>query len=169
METLKAIATRKSVRFFKADPVEEELLHAILAAGFEAPSARNARPYHFYVIRNRQILDVLGNCAPTKRPLLTAPVGILVCADQEKQQKECFRQQDCSASTQNILLATHALGLGACWLGITPESEYEALVKKTLNLANQLQPIALIALGYEDGNAAAKENRFEKDKLTFID
>lgn len=168
MEALETIATRLSVRHYTNQPVDEAQLQLILKAGLEAPSARNIRPFRIQVITKREALNYLASQQPAKRMLQDAPVAILVLGDRDLQHKECYRQQDCSALTQNILLAAHALKLGTCWLGIETDGDFEKSVATYFDLPANLQPITLIALGHPQGDERPKTNRFEGDKITYI-
>ena len=122
METIEAILTRRSVRDFKTDPVSKEDLMDLLKAGMQAPSARNKQPWHFIVIDDPDVLHAIPEFHPYSKMLLQAPLAILVCSDRSLESKRASWLQDCSAATQNILLAAHAKGLGAVWLGIFPDS-----------------------------------------------
>jgi nitroreductase len=114
METLQAIYTRRSVRDFKTDPVSEDDLHDLLRAGMQAPSARNEQPWHFIVIDDPALLHAIPEFHPASKMLLEAPLAILVCSDRKLESKRASWLQDCSAATQNILLAAHAKGWALC-------------------------------------------------------
>ncbi|MDW7754170.1 MAG: nitroreductase family protein, partial [Brevefilum sp.] len=118
MRTLEAIFTRRSVRDFKHDPVSDNDLNDLLRAAMQAPSAKNEQPWHFIVIDDPEILHAIPEFHPYSKMLMDAPLAILVCSDRKLETKRASWLQDCSAATQNILLAAHALGLGAVWLGI---------------------------------------------------
>jgi nitroreductase len=80
--------------------------------------------------------------------LLEAPLAILVCSDRELEMKRASWLQDCSAATENILLAAHAKELGAVWLGIFPDAARVAGMKNLIGLPEQVRPVALVAIGY---------------------
>lgn len=148
MDTLQAIFTRRSVRDFKSDPVSEEDLDVLLRAGMQAPSAKNEQPWHYVVIDDREKLDAIPEFHPHSKMLLDAPLAILVCSDRKLETKRASWLADCSAATQNILLAAHALGLGAVWLGIFPDAERVSGMQDLLSLPKDVRPVALVAVGH---------------------
>ena len=117
------LLTRRSIRKYKATPISEAVVYELIRAGMNAPSAGNAQPWHFVVIRERQLLDAVPEFHPNAQMIKEAPMAILVCGDERLEKYHGFWVQDCSAATQNILLAAHDRGLGAVWLGIYPLEE----------------------------------------------
>ncbi|NLN71111.1 MAG: nitroreductase family protein [Chloroflexi bacterium] len=164
METLKAIFTRRSVREFKQDLVSEADVHDLLRAGMQAPSARNEQPWHFIVIDDPALLHAIPEFHPYSKMLLEAPLAILVCSDHKLESKRTSWVLDCSAATQNILLAAHAKGLGAVWVGIFPNAERVAGMQSLLEMPEDVQPVALVAVGHP---AATPEpaDRFKKERV----
>lgn len=148
MDTLEAILTRRSVRDFKHDPVSKEDLNDLLKAGMQAPSAKNEQPWHFIVIDDRQILHAIPEFHPYSKMLMDAPLAILVCSDRKLETKRASWLQDCSAATENILLAAHAKGLGAVWLGIFPDSERVFGMQALLSMPKDIRPVSLVAVGH---------------------
>jgi len=122
MDALEALMTRRSVRAYTDEPVADDQVLKILAAGMQAPSAGNQQPWHFVVLRQREHLDGLAaGVLKFGKMLGQAPLASLfVCADVGREQHAGYWVQDCAAATQNILLACHALGLGAVWIGVYP-------------------------------------------------
>jgi len=114
---LKTIYNRKSVRLFNDESeVTKEQLEELMRAGMAAPSARNLQPWVFIAITNRSRLDQLANSLPYAKMLFRAKAAIVVCGVPDKSGQdspEGYWVQDCSAASQNILLAAEALGLGA--------------------------------------------------------
>jgi len=148
METLQAILTRRSVRDFLSEPIVEDDLQDLLRAGMQAPSARNEQPWHFVVIDNPDLLHAIPDFHPHAQMLKEAPLAILVCSDRKLEAKRASWLQDCSAATQNILLAAHAKGLGAVWLGIFPDSERVFGMQALVELPKDVRPVALVAIGH---------------------
>lgn len=148
MDTLEAILTRRSVRSFTKDQVSEDDLHDLLRAGMQAPSAKNEQPWHFIVINDPEILKKITEFHPYSQMLLEAPLAILVCSDRKLETKRASWLQDCSAATENILLAAHAKGLGGVWLGIFPDSDRVSGMQLLLSLPPDVRPVSLVALGY---------------------
>jgi nitroreductase len=148
MDAFETVLTRRSVRRYKKEPVSDELVRKLLDAGMNAPSAGNQQPWHFVVMTDRELLDEVPKFHPYSRMLLDAPLAILVCGDLSLEKHKGFWIQDVSAATENILIAAHALGLGAVWLGIHPISEREVGMRKLLSLDAGVIPLALISIGY---------------------
>ena len=164
METLEAIFTRRSVRDFTHDPVSQEEIEKLLKAGMQAPSAGNEQPWHFVVIDDPDILHAVPEFHPYSKMLLDAPLAIQVCSDRKLEIKRASWIQDCSAATQNILLAAHAMGLGAVWLGIFPKSERVFGMQKLLNLPKDIRPFGLIAVGHPN-NKPEPVDRFKEARV----
>ena len=148
MDALKAIMTRRSIRKYTKEVVPDELIKEVLAAGMSAPSARNEQPWHFVVLSDRNIINRIMDFHPYAVMLKETPLAILVCGDLKVTPDEGYVVVDCSAATENILLAAHALNLGAVWLGIYPRPERITGMRKLLTLPEHILPVALIALGY---------------------
>jgi nitroreductase len=150
MDTIKAIKTRRSIRKFKDKPVENDKITMIIEAGMYAPSARNEQPWHFIVVDSEYLKLQLMEAHPYAQMLKGAPVAILVCADTKLELSEGYWPIDCSAATQNILLAAHSCGLGAVWLGVHPRQERKNAISRIFKLPANIEPFSLIALGYPD-------------------
>lgn len=148
---LQNIETRATVRMFKKDEVPDMLVGELLHAGMAAPTALNAQPWHFIVIRDRDVLKSLSVASPHTGVLADAPLAIAVCGDMNKKLKSAegvYWQHDVCAATENILLAAHGLGLGATWTGCYPVEERYQLARKVLSLPDNIVPVSIIAIGY---------------------
>ncbi|MCL2149718.1 MAG: nitroreductase family protein [Dehalococcoidia bacterium] len=145
METLEAILTRRSIRRYTEEQVPQETIQKLLEAGMCAPSACDFQPWHLVVIDDHKILDEIPSFHRHAAMLREAPLAILVCGDPETSR---YWQQDCSAVSQNILLAAHAMGLGAVWLGLYPREARTQPMQKLLGLPETIMPLSLIALGH---------------------
>jgi nitroreductase len=148
MEVLEAIRTRRSIRQFTSEPVSEETIRELLTAAMYAPSAGNQQPWHFVVITERKLLDAIPTFHPYAEMLKQAPVAIVVCGEPALEKYRGRWMLDCSAATQNILLAAHAKGLGTVWVGIYPERERMEGMQRLLNLPEQILPMALVPMGF---------------------
>lgn len=148
METLTAIHSRRSIRKYSPADVSDELVKKLIIAGMYAPSASNKRPWHFVVIRNRSTFSSIIEFHPHARMLEGAPAAILVCGDKQLEHGPGYAVVDCSAAVQNVLLAAHDQGLGACWIGIHPREERKSKIAALISLPDHIEPIALISLGY---------------------
>lgn len=148
METIEAIFTRRSVRHFTPEPVPEKMIETLIKAAMQAPSAANAQPWHFIVINERDLLEQVTTFHPAAESLHEAPVAILVCGDDRLERRPDRWILDCSAATQNILLAAHALGLGAVWVGIHPDVLRIEGMTQLVNLPEHVHPLSLVAVGF---------------------
>jgi len=164
MNTLEAIFTRRSVRNFKHELISEENLKDLLKAGMQAPSARNEQPWHFIVIDDLELLHAIPEFHPYARMLMDAPLAILVCSDRKLETKRASWLQDCSAATQNILLAAHAKGLGAVWLGIFPDSDRVKGMQDLLSIPTDVRPVSLVAVGYPV-SLPEPEDRYKEERV----
>ena len=158
-ELIRAIFARRSIRKYTREPVSEEDVKTMLEAAMAAPSASNRKPWHFIVVTERQILDNLARAHPYGEMLLEAPLCIAVCGDKNISPR--YWVQDCSAATENLLLAATALGLGAVWLGIHPREERVNPIRKVLNIPENIAPLNLISIGHP---AEKKEPRTQYDE-----
>lgn len=164
METLKAIFTRRSIRKYSGEPIADEYLEIMLRAAMQAPSARNTQPWHFIVIKDRKLLDKLAMAHPYGKMLREASTAIVVCGDKTLEKMDSYLLQNCSAATQNILLAAHDLGLGAVWLGVHPREKRMKAIGDLLNIPEHILPVSLISIGYPD-EESQKADRFLLDRI----
>ena len=145
-ERLIFLFKRRSIRRFKNIPVEDRDVQALLEAGMSAPSANNLKPWHFIVIRDRKRLDALAEIHPYAEMLKEATLCIAVCADPKI--SPAYWVQDCSAATENILIAAANLGLGAVWLGCHPREERKRKIKEFLKIPEHIELLSMIAIGH---------------------
>lgn len=147
---MEAILKRRSIRRYTDQAIPEELFDELLEAAMCAPSAGNERPWHFIILTERSLLEGIIEIHVNAQMLKYAPAAIVVCADTalNKYPGIDYWVQDCAAATENILLAAHDKGLGACWLGVYPRTERVAGMKRLLGLPENIVPVAAIAVGY---------------------
>jgi len=159
---LDAIHERSSIREYTDKAVPEELVTKLLKAAMAAPSSRNVQPWQFYVIAERSVLNHLAKSLPSAKMLEHAPMAIVVAGDtlagNPNHEQLHNWVMDCSAASQNLLLAAHALGLGAVWTGVYPYQARIDTVRMVLNIPNHIIPLNVIPIGYP------KSNREPKDK-----
>ena len=139
MDALDAIHTRRSIRKFEERSVAKDLVEKLLAAAMQAPSARNQQPWQFVVIDDRATLDQIPAFMPNASMVAKAPMAILVCGDLGLEKSEGYWVVDCAAAVQNMLLAAHAVGLGAVWCGVYPRENRMASLKQLLGLPENIQ------------------------------
>jgi len=148
MDAIETILTRRSIRAYTGQPIPAELVELLLKAAMQAPSAGNQQAWQFVVLTDRLRLNALAEVLPYGKMLTTAPLSIVVCGDLAIEKSKGYWVQDCSAATQNILLAAHSLGLGAVWLGVYPREERVRDVRKALGIPETVTPLCAIAVGY---------------------
>lgn len=162
------IMTRTSIRQFKAQPVEQDKVDILLKAAMAAPSALNLQPWHFIVINDKETIALLSGKQPTNAPLMIA-----VCGDTDKTmlpdgstKLPDFWVEDVSAATENLLLAAHALGLGAVWTGVYPAMDRTAEVANVLNCPQNIVPLAVVRVGYPDESPEPK-NKYKEENISY--
>ena len=167
-ENLRFIFGRRSIRIYSPGEISEQLVTKLLEAAMAAPSAMTKDPWRFIVVRQPATLASLAEGLAGGKMLTTATLAIVVCGDLETafERQLSFMLQDCSAAIENLLLAAHALGLGACWVGIHPSEKAGRAVKTLLNLPAPLIPIAAIALGHP-GEDPGPRTRFNQNCVHF--
>ncbi len=170
MSIIDAIKTRRSIRQFTDQKVDETVLQHILAAAMHAPSAIDEQPWQFIVLDDRALMDAIPQFHPHAAMIAQAPVGVLICGDKRLFKLKDYWVQDCSAATQNMLLAAHALGLGAVWTGIYPSEERVQAFVNLLGLPDFLIPFALVPIGYPNETPPAKdpfkETRIHRNRVS---
>lgn len=166
MDALDCIFTRRSIRKYKSDAVNKEHIELMIKAGMHAPTARNTQSNQFIIVDEKPKLDGIALIHPHAQMLKKAPLCIVICGDKSFDNEENYLVVNGSAATQNVLLAAHALGIGACWLGIYGRPERMEGLTKLLNLPEHIIPISAIALGYPDETKGTPE-RFQPEKLHF--
>jgi nitroreductase len=162
VDLLEAIRKRRSVRKYAGDLVTDDEVSAVLEAAITAPSAGNAQPWRFIVVRDQGTREKLVPAALGQKFLSQAPVVIVVCADLVRARRAygdrgegLYCLQDTAAAIQNMLLAATAHGLGTCWVGAFDERA----VAELLHLATGLRPVALIPLGRSREAPSARARR----------
>ncbi len=147
---LSSIFARRSVRQYQAKDVDDALVHDLLEAAMAAPSAVAKDPWVFIVIRDQTMRRRIVEGLPNGRMLADAAVGIVVCGNltQAHDGQLSYLLQDCSAAMENLLLAAHLLGLGACWLGVHPRPARLTHLRTLLGIPEPIIPIAIASIGW---------------------
>ena len=164
MDALDALLTRRSIRKYDPAPVPADTVRRMLEVLMQSPSAADARPWHFVVLDRRELLDRLEAAMPHCEMLKTAPSAILVCADPSLEKIPGFWVQDCSAATENLLIAVHALGYGGVWIGLHPVAERERALREALGIPAGIVPFSLVAFG-RPAEVLPRENRFDPARV----
>lgn len=157
--SIENIMTRSSVRTYTAELVDSADVITLLKAGMAAPTAMNRQPWVFVVITDAARRAAMAAELPYCKMAATAPLLIAVCGDKAKFIEDApeYWVQDCSAATENILLAAHALGLGAVWTGVYPVQDRVEMVSKALGLPEGIIPLNIICIGHPDSDNPAKD------------
>lgn len=163
---MNSLFTRRSIRKYKPNPVAKDDITYLLKAAMAAPSAGNQQPWQFIVVDDKSILQKINELHPYAKMLLEAPLAIVVCGDLSAERHAGMWVQDCSAATQNILLAADYKGLGSCWIGIHPRAERAKTISDLLNIPDNILPFSIIAIGYP---AESKEpnDRYSEDRVHY--
>ena len=152
------IMTRTSIRQYTDETVSKADIETMLRAGMAAPTAVNRQPWHFVAVTDKAKLAELAGRRGGM--IKQAGVAIVVCGNMDKAMQgpgQAFWVQDCSAATENILLAANAIGLGAVWTGCYPMDDRVAEVSKTLKLPETIVPLCVIAIGHPAEQPAPKD------------
>lgn len=165
------IMTRHSVRSYTSEPVSEEMIETMLRAGMAAPSAMNRQPWELVVVTDRELLDAMAGKLKYAKMLVEAPLAIVVCAKTHfinrdgENVENMFWEHDASAVTENILLAAHALGLGAVWTAAS-DPVRSAAVRETLGIPCEITPLCVIPIGHPKGESEIKD-KWKPEKIHY--
>ena len=157
--SIELLLKRRSVRKYSGEPVGTDELTKLLEAAMAAPSAKNRQPWHFVVVQDKKTLKKLSEAHPYGKMLVGAAAAIAVCGDMNVAPD--YWIQDCSASTENILISVAALGLGAVWLGCHPRPERVTAIKKVLGIPEHIGVLSLLSIGHP---GEEKEPRTQYDE-----
>lgn len=154
------IMTRTSIRAYQDRDVEDTKVETLLCAAMAAPTAGNKQPWKFVVVKDKKTLHEISANVGTIQMAKTAPLAIIVCGDLDNTFPEDGRDywvEDTSAATENLLLAAHAMGLGAVWCGIYPMRKRVAFLQRLLNLPGNIVPLNVVPIGYPAENPEPKD------------
>lgn len=168
-ETFKSIFSRTSVRRFTPGEVSRETLILLARCGMAAPSANNRQPWFIIAVTDKNLLQALGDQLPYAKMTREASAALVVCGNHANDPSESARSfwvQDCSAVTENILIAVESLGLGAVWTATFPYEERMEPVRKILNLPTHLIPLNVIPIGHPFSTPNPKE-KWDEAKFRF--
>ena len=168
MNVSDAIRNRRSIRHYQEGiEIPPEKIRLILEAAMMAPSARNSRPWEFFVITDPEIKQQLVEFHPYAKHLLQASIGIVVCGMPQSQDEilHGFWPQDCAAAVQNILLQALDLGYGSCWCGIYPEKARSQAFQRILKTKSI--PLALITIGVAKEHPE-RRGFYDEQRVTFL-
>ena len=168
MELLDVLQFRRSIRKYTKEPVSKEDIDSLMHAAMSGPSACNKKPWEFYVVTDEAVLEKLRDA--TQYSKIYAPLAIVVCGNLSRalpSQLAPYWIQDCSAATENILLAATDLGLGAVWCGVHPQKNAEKNVSAALGLTEKQIPLNIIYVGHPD-QVQEPRDQYEKTYIHYI-
>ena len=149
-QVINTIMTRVSVREFTGEKISNAQLDTLLRAAMAAPSAINKQPWAFIVVTDEEKIAALGEALPYSRCSNKPAVAIIPCGDLSKAiegEMANFWINDVSAATENLLLAAHAMGLGAVWTGLHPDMNRAKMVQDMLGLPEHIIPLCVVPVG----------------------
>ncbi|HNW26518.1 MAG TPA: nitroreductase family protein [Candidatus Gastranaerophilaceae bacterium] len=160
------ILNRRSVRVYSDEPVKKSDLDLILKAGMYAPSGCNMQPWHFTVIQDKELIKTLSN--ESKKEFINhenemfrkmaankdynifynAPMIIVISGEKSSPTSII----DCSAATQNMILASESMSMGTCWIGLITflfKGKNGKKWAEKINIPENYEPYYAITLGYK--------------------
>lgn len=161
-DVMELIFSRRSIRQFTPDPVDNETLILLLKAAMAAPSACNSHPWEFIVVTEKETLDFIRERFLFAR--YNAPAAIVVCGNIRTANNSVARDHwvmDCSAATENILIAATGLGLGAVWIGVYPLPSRIRILAELLGMPEHVTPLCMVYVGHP---AEQKKSRTNYDE-----
>lgn len=165
MDALNTLFSRRSIRKYDQEGVTEDSIKTVLEAAMSAPSAGNQQPWHFIVITDRGTLDMIPSFHPHSLMCREAQAAILVCGDPSLEKHAGYWVQDCSAATENLLLAIHAMGLGGVWVGVYPREERIEGFRKLLGIPGHVFPFALVPIGHPTEQKPPRPDRYNESRI----
>ena len=156
------IQSRHSVRKFKEEEIPPEFIRKALECASKAPTGRNKQPWIFVVIKNKETLKKIAELAPNGKFIESAAVGILVLGEADWK----FTVEDCSAATENLLLALHAYGYGGCWIAGN-QMPYADAVRELADVPETYKLVSIIAAGVPDVGGITLAEKTPLEKLVF--
>ena len=160
-DILEWIQKRRSIRVYADAPVTDEQVEALLRAAMAAPSANDVRPWAFVVVRDAERRTALAKIHQWSTMCAKAPVVIVVLGNPEE---SSHWVEDCSAATENLLLAAAGLDLGAVWVAIYPHADLEDSVRQLLDIPERFRVLCLVPVG-QPAETKLPRTRYEASKV----
>ena len=151
MSVLKVIRERKSVRRYKPDPIQEDVLFRVLEAARLSPSGKNLQPWKFILVRDSSLKQKVAEASNKQYFMAEAPLIVVACGFPD----DCYSRMgnymkswpvDVAIAMEHLILQAQEEGLGTCWIGAFEERD----VKSILNIPDDVKVLALTPLGFPD-------------------
>jgi nitroreductase len=159
---LAALTARRSVRKYTEAPVSAGEVRLLLKAAMAAATGHNLQPWHFVVVRDPDVRAALAATHEYSGMICTAPVVIVVCADQGA----LHWVEDGCLAAGNILTAAAALGLGAVWVAVYPHDEHDMFVRGVLDIPEGIGIVCMVPVGYP-AERKAPRTQYDEHKVHF--
>jgi len=176
---ISVIMSRKSVRSFTGEKLSEAQIETLLRAAMAAPTDGNIQPWEFVVVKDTSTVNSLFAVGHHAQMYKDAGTIIVVCGHttalrkpkgQPDAEEQLVQNQswylDCSAATENLLLAAEAMGLGAVWISSFPNERKMAELKEGLNLPQDVLPLSIVPVGYPSGENEVKD-KWKPEKIHY--
>ena len=158
---LQLIFDRRSVRSYTGEAISDTDVRNLLEAAMAAPSANNNKPWHFVTVTDSETLKALADAHPYAKMLPRAALAVAVCGDPSL---SAWWVQDCTAATENLLIAAAGLSLGAVWLGVHNAPERESAIRSLLGIPEDMGVLSLISLGHPTETPEPR-TQFDADRV----
>jgi nitroreductase len=149
MDIFEAITTRKSVRSFKKQHVTDEQIEKIIWAGTRAPSGMASEPWRFAIIRDPEVKTRISKLTKHTNVINEADVLICLFMDKDVQYDTVKDANTIGACAENMLLATHALGLGAVWIAEIRRNKDQVTIECGLDM-ERYDLMVVLPIGYSN-------------------
>ena len=171
MDTIECIYTRRSIRKYKDIPIEWELVGRIVEAGSLAPTAGNIQDFRFIVVQDETKRKQLAEACLQQYWMESAPTIIVACAEIKRAKlfygvrgERLYTIQNVATAMENMLLAAHNFGLGACWVGAFDEN----MVKRICGIPDYARAHAIMTLGHPD-EQPPKPQQYKLENLFYFE
>jgi nitroreductase len=167
MDAIECLKTRRSIRKFKSTPIPQEIVDDILDCAIKAPSGCNTQPWSFVIVKDETTRKALSKIQPYSSFVAQAPLCIVACFSKGENLYSPSGYLSIAAATENILLAAHSYGLGACWTYVKDfdDPSVENKARKILDIPDDIEVICMIPMGYPDMEAIPKKLKNVADIL----
>jgi len=168
LDLIETIKTRRSIRRFKPTNIPDRLLNSLIDSARHAPSAGDTQPWEFIIVKDKNVKERLAQTHAWSDFVTDAPVCIVALGNEEISPN--YFAIDLACAIENLLLASHGLGLGACWVAVYDplNPNFERHVRDVLNVPGRLRIIAAIPIGYPDEKVESRKLR-ELDEILHFD